>query len=354
MKERLKKYAPWVLYPLFYLACLAMFAVVTFPYDVLRDRIVTTFNAQQRATNGTQELSIEEMGWHFLFGAKIKGARILSASTDPAKPYTEIKIDEATANFSILSALVGNTAVRFHLDAFGGSAGGVYEVDGKGKSVDLTLEAIDLGQIPIIADLVGLPTEGKVSGTISINLPESKASKGTGTIALDMTDVAVGDGKAKLKGQLPLPRLVVGDVKIAAEAKDGQIKISKLSATGKDLELQGDGRIQMRELATDSLLDVNVRFKINDSYRGKNDTTKVLFGTPGGKDTPLFELGYPPAKTAKRSDGFYAWSLHGALGKPDIVPAAGISNAASPGALSPSFGKPSAVSIPGSAVRPGP
>ncbi len=205
----------------------------------------------------------------------------------------------------MLSALFGNTSVRFHVDAFGGSAGGLYEVDGKGKNVELTLDAIDLAQIPMVADVIGLPAEGKIAGTISIALPESKASKGTGAIALDLSDVAVGDGKAKLKGQLPLPRLVVGDVKIAAEAKDGQIKISKLAASGKDLELQGDGRIQMRELATESLLDVNVRFKINDSYRGKNDTTKVLFGTPGGKDTPLFEIGYPPAKTAKRSDGFY-------------------------------------------------
>jgi type II secretion system protein N len=354
VKERLRKYAPWVLYPLFYLACLCVFAVITFPYDVLKERIVTSFNAQQRATNGTQELSIDDMGWHFLFGTKLHGIRLLSASSDPSKPFSEIKIDEATVNVSLLSAIIGNTSVRFNLDAFGGSIRGSYDVSGKGKDVDLTLEAVDLAQIPVIADLVGLPTEGKVAGTISISLPDGKASKGTGAIALDLTDVAVGDGKAKLKGQLPLPRLVVGDVKVSAEAKDGQIKISKLSATGKDLELQGDGRIQMRELSTESLLDVNVRFKINDSYRGKNDTTKVLFGTPGGKDTPLFELGYPPAKTAKRADGFYAWSLHGPLGKPDIVPAAGISNALPTGPTLPNFGKPSGASVPGAAVRPAP
>ena len=54
MKERLKKYAPYAVYPVFYVVCLVVFAVLTFPFDKLKERLVTSFNAQQRATNGTQ------------------------------------------------------------------------------------------------------------------------------------------------------------------------------------------------------------------------------------------------------------------------------------------------------------
>jgi hypothetical protein len=54
VKERLKKIAPWVAYPAFYFVALVLFAVLVFPYDKLKERIVGTFNGQQRATNGQQ------------------------------------------------------------------------------------------------------------------------------------------------------------------------------------------------------------------------------------------------------------------------------------------------------------
>jgi type II secretion system protein N len=164
--------------------------------------------------------------------------------------------------------------------------------------------------------------EGKMSGTISLLMPEGKASKGSGSVQIEIKDLAVGDGKAKLKGALALPRLAVGDLTLTGEAKDGVLKITKLAATGKDLELSGEGRIGMRDLATESLADIQVRFKINDGYRTKSDIAKSLFGAPGSSVPPLFELD-PKVKASKRPDGFYGWTVRGPLGRPDFVPAGG-------------------------------
>ena len=151
-------------------------------------------------------------------------------------------------------------------------------------------------------------------------MPDGKASKGTGSVSLEIKDAAVGDGKAKLKGALALPKVDVGPITFAAEAKDGVLKISKLVAGGKDLEVQGDGRITMREMATDSLCDVQVRFRINDAYRNKNDVTKSLFGAPARRRPALFELADPKIKQAKRPDGFYGWSLRGPLEPAGFLP----------------------------------
>ncbi len=324
MKERLRKFAPFVVYPLFYLFALAVFAVVTFPYDKLRDRIVASFNAQQRATNGHQELQIDEMTGHWLTGVKMKGVHLFSAASEPSKPPAEIKIEEATARISLLGLLVGNQDITFRIDAFGGTIKGAHDLHGKDRRVDLELDGVDIGQVQPIADLIGLPLEGKMSGTISLFLPDGKASKGSGGVTLDIKDVAVGDGKAKLQGPvaLTLPRLSVGDIKLVGEAKEGVLKISKLAASGKDLELQGEGRIGMRELATDSLADIAVKFKVNDGYRTKSDMTKTLFGAPGSNAAPLFDLD-PKVKQSKRPDGFYAWTIRGPLGRPEFIPAGG-------------------------------
>lgn len=326
MKERLlryAKYAPLVGYPLFYLVCLFVFSTLTFPYDKLRQRIVATFDADQHPPGPAQALEIDEMSGYWLTGVRVRGARLLTASTEPGKPPSKIEIDEATARYSILSALIGNSSLSFDVFAFGGEVSGSYDVHGKDKEIDATLDSIALGQVEPLAQTLGVPLAGQLGGTIKLTLPEGKPTKGNGAIALEATGVSVGDGKAKIKGTIALPKVDVGGLSLAAEAKDGTLRITKLAAGGKDVELQGDGRVTLRESFGDSLLDAQVRFKINDAYRTKSDMTKTLFGAPGSNAPALFELADPKVKQSKRTDGFYGWTLRGPMARLDFIPAGG-------------------------------
>ncbi len=325
MKERLLKlvkYAPFVGYPLFYLICLGVFAVVTFPYDRLKQRIVSSFNAQARPGSAQEELQIDEMSGYWLSGVRVKGVRLMTASSEPGKPPSKIQVDEATVRYSILSALVGNTDLSFDVFAFGGEATGSYQAHGKDRAVDVKLDSIDLGEVGPLVQLVGVPMQGKLGGTIKLTLPEGRASKATGTVALEASGVAVGDGKAKIKGAFALPKVDVGTLTFAADAKVGSLKISKLLAGGKDLELQGDGRVTLRDAPTDSLCDGQIRFKINDAYRAKSDATKGLFGAPGSTAPGAIDFD-PKVKQSKRADGFYAWTLRGPVGRLEFIPAGG-------------------------------
>jgi type II secretion system protein N len=320
MKERLLKLAPWIGFPIFYLVCLVLFASWTFPYETLKERIVLSFNQQQRETNGQQELRIESLGSHWLSGVHAKGVHLVSPAAEPTKPPQDLKLDDVRARVSILPLLIGNKDVSFKVTAFGGTIDGDYDDHGKEKRIEADIDAIDLGQVDAIAAAIGVPVEGKITGQLKLTLPEGKASKANGTVSLESADTAVGDGKAKLKGALAIPRMNVGALTLAADAKEGILRVSKLAAGGKDIELQGDGRIQLREVASDSLCDVNLRFKVNDNYRTKNDVTKSLFGAPGSTMPALFDLD-PKVKQSKRPDGFYGWHMRGQLGKPEFDPA---------------------------------
>jgi type II secretion system protein N len=317
------KYGAYVGYPAFYCLSLAVFAAITFPYDKLKQRVVATFNAEQQTSATPQELQIDEMSGYWLSGVRMKGVRLLSSSTEPGKAPSKLQIDEATVRYGMLAGLIGHTSMSFDAYAFGGEVYGSYAVSGKDKSLDITLDAIDLGEIDPVVQTLGVPVQGKLSGTVKLALPEGKASKGSGAISLEAKNVAVGDGKAKIKGALALPKLDVGTLTLAAEAKDGALKITKLAAGGKDVELQGDGRVTMRDTAGESLCDAQARFKINDGYRSKNDITKSLFGTPGSNAPALFELADPKVKQSKRADGFYAWTLRGPIAKIEFIPAGG-------------------------------
>jgi hypothetical protein len=129
----------------------------------------------------------------------------------------------------------------------------------------------------------------------------------------------MGDGKSKVRGALAIPRLGVGTLTLTADVKDGAVRISKIGASSKDVEFAGDGRVMLRDPLSDSAGDFNLRFKINDAYRSKNDTTKSLFGAPGSTIPGVMDLD-PKVKQSKRPDGFYAWHGRGPLGKLEFTP----------------------------------
>lgn len=329
-KELLQKYGKWVGYPLFYLFSFVVFLRLVFPYDKVRDRIVYTFNSQQRPGPGQQQLSIDEVSGWWLTGVRVKGLRLTSAPTEPGAAPSVLRIDEARAKLGILSAIAGHTNVSFHIDAFGGEIDGSYFESPADRDVEADFDGVDLSKVDALTSLLGLPVLGTAKGSLKLDMPEAKASKGTGTLQVDVADVAIGDGKAKLKNALDWPKMAVGPLTLTAEAKDGILKITKLSAGGKDLELTGDGKIQMRDLAMESTADIGIKFKINDSYRTKSKLTKALFGAPGSSYGGDVENFVPKMRAAHRSDGFYAFKLQGPLGKLEPRADVGIGGPASP------------------------
>jgi type II secretion system protein N len=323
-KERLKRFGPKLGYPFFYLFCLVVFLSWTFPYEKLRDRIVTTFNAGQKNSAHPQELQIDDLDSYFLTGVKAKGVRLIAPSPEPGKAPSVLTIDAARARISLLGLLVGNKDVSFKIEAFDGTIVGTFEDTGKQREIDMTFDAVDIGRVDTIAANVGFPLDGKLFGTIKLTLPE--ASKGNGNIGLEVRDMNAGTAKELLvktpMGPFSLPRLKVGNFTVNGEAKDGVLKVSKIAAAGGDVDVNGEGKVQLREVATDAHLDVNLKFKINDSYRSKNDKTKLLFGAPGAKEKPLLEMD-PKMGRSKTSDGFYGLRVGGTLAKPDVQPGGG-------------------------------
>lgn len=315
-KERLRKIAPKLGYPAFYLFCLGIFLSWTFPYDKLKERIVAQFNSQQRSASNPQQLEIDELDSSWITGVKAKGVRLIQPSKDPEKGPAVLAVDEAKARISLLGLLVGNKDVSFRIEAFDGVIKGSYEESSKARDIEVTFDGVDLARVDAIASNVGFPLDGKLYGDVKLMLPEGKASKGSGTVNLEIKDMAAGKGSEFTvktpMGPFTLPKLKIGTFTITGEAKDGKLTLSKIASSGGDVDLNGDGKVQLREVATDANLDVNLKFKLNDSYRGKNDKTKLLFGTPGGKDKPMVDM----MLKSKTSDGFYNLRVGGTLGNP--------------------------------------
>jgi type II secretion system protein N len=249
--------------------------------------------------------------------------------TDASKKREKPKImtiDEAHVRVSLFSLLFGSRVMTFGAEAFDGSIDGEVSDSESERNVELELEELDLSQAPLVGEAIGLPAFGRLSGTAVLDSPEARLSKAQGNVSLKITDLAVGDGKAKIRDTIALPRIEAGELVLEAEVTGGQLTIEQFSATGPDLEFVADGTVRLRDQPEHSSVVLNVKFKFTERYTNKNDLTKSLFGagtTPG-----LFDLD-PKNKRAKRADGFYGWRVSGSVSKPIFTPSSADAGAAS-------------------------
>ena len=337
MNPRLRRPLRIAAYVAFYFAALFLFAYLTFPYERLRDRIVQQFNQQQTGPDAMR-LDIDAVGPHWLSGVEATGIRLISRG----KPVTDattgavalkpdvLQIERAHARVGLLGLLIGSVRVSFGAEAFGGTlSGNTYESDGA-RRVEVELDEVSLAQAPVLAEAVGLPLEGLVNGELEMVLPEGKLARADGTVGLKITSIGVGDGKAKIRDTIALPKINAGDLTFEGQSTAGQLKVTSFSATGPDLELVSEGSVRLRDPVATSLLSLTARFRFTQRYTNQSELTRTLFGTPGSSMPGLFDLD-PKNKRAKRPDGFYGWRVSGQLGQPVFVPSASNAGAGAAG-----------------------
>jgi type II secretion system protein N len=309
------------------LFALALFSYVTFPFDRLRTRIQNEFNAGQTGPNPLT-LRLGHLSSYWFSGIKADDVQLISppSSTppdDPSKPNKPkvMRIDSVHARVSLLRLLFGTVHVNFAAEAFGGEVSGFTSDADGGRKLEVDIEDLGLASAPMLADMIGLPIGGTLGGHVEFLLPEGKLSKAEGKVDLKFASLSAGDGKAKVLNAIALPKIDVGDLTLKASAAAGGLKIDQLGASGKDIDLQSDGSVRLRDSFEMSVPSMNVRFKFNDRFTNKDDTTRALFGAPGGAVPGLFDM-VPQNKHAKRPDGFYGWRVSGTFAHPTFFPSA--------------------------------
>jgi type II secretion system protein N len=327
VKQRFVRFLKFMAYPALYMTCLLLFFYLAFPWNRLKDRIVAEIAIKaQKPKSAIQRVEIDDLDSYWFTGVEATGVRIYLPPSDDAgsdKPIeTVVKVDELNARLQILPLFLGRLRVKFWAHAFNGDIKGTVPVGGASGPVEIQLDAVDLAYVDVIKDMIGIPIKGVATGKLELAAEGGKFSKASGMLDLAINGVSVGDGKSKIKNQIALPEAKLGDLVITAEAKDGALKITKFEANGTDIELAGDGKVNVREPANSSVADLYVRFKFTDAYRNKSDLTKTLLGAPGSTAPSLFELADPRIKRSKRSDGFFGWHIHGSLGKLKFDPSA--------------------------------
>jgi type II secretion system protein N len=316
----------WLAYGFAYLFTFVLFAYLSFPYDRLRQYVVSMYNAAQTGPN-PDRLEIDSLSWSWHFpGILARGVRLsvgspepkpeitVEASAEDARPPASqvLEASQVYVSLSPLALLTGARAASFGAKALGGEISGWARDSAALRRLDLQLDGVNPGAVPQLAAAIGLPLSGRLSGHIVLELPENNLMKAEGSVELAAEDLVLGDGKAKIQGMIALPELHMGAFTLKAGITGGRLKLDECVAQGKDLDLALTGGLRLRKRLEASLAELELKFSFSEKYKGQNDLTKALFGQPDSKIPGLFDTATTGILT-KQEDGSYAARLYGAF-----------------------------------------
>lgn len=318
-----KKLLKYLGYPVFYLACLLLFVRLTFPYETLKNRVVAEFNRSQ----SSRELSIRELSGSGIFGLEAEGIRLteanplqVEAGEKPPKPLG-FMVESAVVRASLLSYLFGDIDVSYDLELGGGTIEGGFNQSSEAAEFNFEVVNVDISEMTLLSASIGLPIGGELNGQVELYLPGRKVSKAEGKVDLKVKGLAVGDGKAKIRNTIALPRLNAGDLTLRAVSTGGRLELEEFGTDGPDLLLEVDGKVRLKQPFDGSILDLSIVFKFKDAYTQKSDITKSLFGEKGSKLPALFDMD-PQVRKAKNAEGKYSYRASGSLARPNFRPGA--------------------------------
>jgi type II secretion system protein N len=321
------KHLKWAGYVLAYLAAFVLFAYISFPYERLRQYVVSTYNNSQPAA-GQNRLEIDSLSWSWHFpGIVAEGVRLVVPSppaTDGEKqpPPRYLEADDVFVSASALALLSGEHEVSFGAHALDGDVSGWASDGADGRRLELQLDGVNPGSIPQLASTIGLPLAGRLSGKVSIDIPEGNLSRAEGMLDVAAEDLVLGDGKAKIQNTIALPELHMGAFVLKAQISGGRLKIEECTAQGRDLDLALTGNVRLRPRIENSVADLELKFGFADKYKNQSDLTRAIFGQPDSKIPGLFDTATGSHLT-KQDDGSYAARLGGSLARLSPRPLAG-------------------------------
>jgi type II secretion system protein N len=313
----------WVAYGFAYLFTFVLFAYFSFPYERLKQYVVTKYNASQLGAT-PDHLEIESLGWSWHFpGIVAHNVRLTVGSAtasgtssdtpqegDHPAPPPALEAEHVYVSLSPLALLGGVRAASFGASALGGQISGSARDSNAMRRLDLTLDGINPGGIPQLAAAIGLPLTGRLSGHVAVDLPDNNVLKAEGNVDLAAEDLVLGDGKAKIGGAIALPELHMGQFKLKAAIAAGRLKIDECAAQGRDIDLSLTGGLRLRKQLESSLAELELKFSFSDKYKTQSELTRALFGQPDSKIPGLFDTA-TTGMLSKQEDGSYGARLYG-------------------------------------------
>lgn len=239
----------WILYTI--VSCL-FFLLLTFPTDLLLQRVT---NGATRGTPVRVQYAQGELTW---WGSCRLREVEVAHGTAPV-----VKIARLTVQPSLLGLLFGRPwPLSFTADLYGGTVSGSVTTEGAEHSLQLAVQRLDLGRLPIPGMTKGAGVQGLLSGEGEVRGNIADLFSLQGQVALTVTEGAV---RAGLVSGFPLPALASVGAQLRATMKKSQVDISDFTLQADHAEAQLRGSVILVTPLPLSTLNLQMTAKAPDN-----------------------------------------------------------------------------------------
>lgn len=341
-------------YATFFIFCLLLFFVWTFPNDRAREFIEEKGSAALGADVRIGELDLSMGGGAELLDVVVKMQPKKLAGGPPGAPVPEktgpprvLKIDRFEGDVGLL-ALAFSQALHstFELDMQGGTVrGGKFDrAEEEGAALEIeAIEGVKLGPEGLFLSLVGYDLHGVLAGTVSVSQGVDPSDiAGTVDVALSRARIVKPVIPSRQLGPLTLSDVDLGELQLklvagkssdltparkgavrGRGADDTIIRFEDVGASGADLELEFDEasviHVRQGEPLGKALLDVHFAVHFTDAFLEKR-----VQGEDGESSQPnkILQMAFRQDARLRGSmrDGVLGIGCKGMLSKPDCKP----------------------------------
>ncbi|MEI8256911.1 MAG: type II secretion system protein GspN, partial [Deltaproteobacteria bacterium] len=256
MKDKLLALRPYVLrfvgYPLFFMFWFVTFVYVTFPYDRLKEAIVSAVEAPRRAPGGAAQpsniqMTIGDLGPTFFPGISARNVSVTFLPTKTGERALTMRMDRVAAHVGLFALAGGNVSADIDIDGMGGRVEAHVDSAMRGtrpglRDLRLSLDHVRIGEIAPLVAIVGLPLSGAMDGTVELHIPDGQIEQATGATHVTVDDLRIGDGHAQYQiprfGGITIEQIRAGRLDGAITIREGRATIDRLTARSPEFTFQ--------------------------------------------------------------------------------------------------------------------
>jgi type II secretion system protein N len=293
---RLLKY---IAYLILFVMSFLVFIYWSFPYDRLKDRLISGI---ERQLGGKIEVSAQELEPYWFTGAKIKNLEFSTRDAE-GQVLPAMKLDELKIRAALFSLIFGRPNIKYRIRAKKGEIEGRAKQTEDGFEFDADFDDFDIATLKLLASKTGLNLSGKLDGYVELKYNQERPARSSGKVALDLANIKIGQSTAKLGPMdLPLPPLTFTSSKgstIKLNIGRGTMVVDQIMFKDSDLELDLTGKVFLSNTLT------NCRFNVRGNFKPSEALEQAL---------PFIAF----IKKEKKPDGSFPLSVTGRISSPNI------------------------------------
>jgi type II secretion system protein N len=256
-------------YTLYGLVAFLVFLYITFPYDLLRQRIIEQFQREDL------QLAIARLQPDFPLGVELQQIRLFTSSAAPTRAWAHLDSLQAQPNFFAFATKMLDVQLTARL--YSGHLAGNVRTEMANGAAPWELQAhfsdLQVEQYPLVQKDNTAFLRGRLEGDITATLDRAGLLQ-QGVVNLRMQPL-VFVGNEGL--QLPLQREITCDsLQSQLQLKAGQLQLVSFNCRGDDLAIQARGTIQWQQPLRESAMDLHVQIRSDATFKQEIDLIGTL------------------------------------------------------------------------------